>query len=86
MKKYLFGMFAIALAVSFSAFTSARTAQYYWFDAADNSFLGSSATIQTNPLGCEVNADIDCSYGYLSETPLEERPVSGTFVTVKFEE
>jgi hypothetical protein len=43
MKKYLLGCFAIALAIGFSAFSSARVTNYFKFIGSDNTELKNPA-------------------------------------------
>lgn len=76
MRKYLLGLFAIVMAVSLSAFTSAKssketgkTANLYWFlyDAASEETgayldFGEKATFKVPT--CNLEIGIDCRRGY----------------------
>jgi len=76
MKKYLFGIFAIVLAIGFSAFTTTKSAKSkkidsYWFVATNSTstissvqldFPTSAPTAQSaDPFSCEADGSKYCS-------------------------
>ena len=69
MKKYLFGLFAMSLALATSAFTSPKhlTADLYWFtpDTAGNPQDSEDIPPQdeNSPFGCSTG-EVRCALGY----------------------
>ena len=83
MKKYLLGLFAVALAIGFSAFTSAPKAhkatnqtQYYWYHVnganygsiIDAENLYSQEEFITAQLDCTLTSGVKCDVGSSSAT------------------
>ena len=75
MKKYLLGLFTIALAISASAFTKTthtnKLTGFYWFqtDALGNitSYPATAPNqLDEPPFGCENQTEEICSKGYLN--------------------
>lgn len=75
MRKYLLGLFAVVMAVSLSAFTSAKStngakksAPLYWFDYDETSGTGAYLDYGERSLfinfECDQTTGIDCRRGY----------------------
>jgi hypothetical protein len=71
MKKILPGLFALLLAIGFSAFspkakqiTKGSDDVYNWFNSSDNSYLTSTGS-SASPNSCTANGD-NCVKGFLS--------------------
>ena len=79
MRKYLLGLFAIMMAVSLSAFTSAKsskevgkTAPLYWFSYSAStstlgSYLGNGEKAAFITGSCDNSGVTDCRRGYTDE-------------------
>lgn len=79
MRKYLLGLFAVVMAVSLSAFTSAKSsketgksADLYWFlyDATSGgtgAYLDFGEKNTFRVTGCNLESLIDCRRGYSAE-------------------
>lgn len=87
MKKYLLGIFAVVLAIGFSAFTPKKESKknftdYYWFKVASGQ--GSDATLNNSQLtdylgfgspapaaGCENDGSKNCVVGFNADQVVE---------------
>lgn len=87
MKKYLLGIFTVALALiamSFQSSTTSLTTDYYWYRASDGVLLNEIPT-STPPTGCAVNGGITCAYGHTRMLEETEDPSDGNPFIVKFQ-
>lgn len=78
MKKSFIGVIAIVLGVALSAFTTETkksTNMYYWFEQTGHTFVGSSASIDGNPLGCDETGG-NCVKGYLRSSQPPSEPTT----------
>lgn len=83
MRKYLLGLFAVVMAVSLSAFTSAKSsnetgksANLYWFlyDATSGetgAYLDFGEKNTFKVIGCNLSTLTDCRRGYLSSALID---------------
>ena len=78
MKKYLSGLFAIALAIGFSSFTTAKkTTDYGWFEQTGNTWVANNTDLDVSPLGC-YGIGSDCVKAYIGSFSAEStEPATG---------